>query len=114
MTRREELRARYIEGWYELDPEKLLSTTRADFVFDDPAEAAPVTRDGLVDYMHRWAARAGSDPQWLITDAVRQDKDGIMTDWEWWEITGTGLSGSGLVKTSDEGVFLERITYFKR
>ena len=49
----------------------------------------------LFGYSDPLAARAGRDPQWVITDAVRQDEDGILTDWEWWEITGTGLSGYG-------------------
>ena len=51
MTARFELRARYIEGWYELDAEKLVSAASSDFIFDDPAEALPVNRESLAQYM---------------------------------------------------------------
>jgi hypothetical protein len=114
MSRRFELRARYISAWYEMDAEELLSATRADFVFDDPAERELVTKAGLPDYMIRWQKRANGLNDWNISHLVRQDTDGILTDWEWWEVIGTDLCGSALVLTSDEGVFLERITYFKR
>ena len=39
-----------------------------------------------------------------------QDKDAILTDWEWWEVSGTSLQGAAVVLTSDAGVLLERIT----
>ncbi len=45
---------------------------------------------------------------------MREDENGILTDWLWYEVVGTDLCGSGMVTTSDDGVFFERITYFKR
>lgn len=114
MSGRFELRARYIAGWYELDADKLLSATTEDFVFDDPAEPAAVPRSGLAGYMLRWNQRANHMNEWILQHEVREDKDGILTDWMWWEVVGTDLCGTGLVKTSDAGVFLERITYFRR
>ena len=86
-------------------------------IFDDPREPEPVNREGLVDYMHRWDAWTrsnGANNEWILADEVRDDHNGILTDWEWWELAGTGLCGMALVKTRDEGVFLERITYFNR
>ena len=59
MAKRHELRALYIAGWYDRDPDKLMVTTAADFAFVDPAEPEPVTRDGLAAYMERWLARTG-------------------------------------------------------
>ena len=53
MTARFELRARYIKGWYELDVEKLVSAASSDFIFDDPAEALPVNKESLAQYMVR-------------------------------------------------------------
>ena len=38
----------------------------------------------------------------------------VLTDWEWWELKGSGLSGMAMVKTRDDGVFFERIAYFDR
>ncbi len=117
MSKRSEIRARYIQGWYRLNVDLLLETTNANFVFDDPAEPEPVTRAMLSDYMHRWDIRTralGSTNQWVLSNEVREDKDGILTDWEWWELAGSGLQGTAIVQTSDEGVLLERITYFDR
>ena len=117
MTTRFELRTRYIEGWYELDADKLMSSTSQDFIFDDPAEPEPVIRELLPDYMIRWAKRTrslGATNVWNLSDEVRQDSDGILTDWEWWELVGTDLRGMAIVKTRDDGVFFERITYFDR
>ena len=51
MTTRFELRTRYIEGWYELDADKLISSISHDFVFDDPAEPEPVNRKSLPEFM---------------------------------------------------------------
>jgi hypothetical protein len=106
-----------MEGWYKLDSGLLIASSTKDFTFDDPLEPAPVTQDNLAHYMHRWDAWArelGAENRWRLSNEVRQDKDGILTDWEWWEIPGTALSGSAVIKTRDEGVFLERITYFSR
>ena len=117
MAKRHDLRQRYMEGWYEMDIEKLQSSVAPGFVFDDPVEPEPVTRDMLAGYMERWDRRtraAGSTNEWLLTDHVRKDKDGVLTDWSEWALVGTALRGMELVKTTDEGVLLERITYFDR
>lgn len=112
MAKRHDLRALYIQGWYDLDIDKLMAATAEEFIFDDPAEAAPVTRLELPDYMARWTQRAGQHQDWLLTHEVRQDKDGVLTDWEWWEVRDTPLQGTAVVLTSDQGVTLERITYY--
>lgn len=117
MSKRIELREKYMCGWYELNADLLLETTAIDFVFDDPAEPAPVGRDSIVDYMVRWDARTrslGGNNEWILTLECRQDKDGILTDWEWWEVADSGLCGTAVVQTSDAGVMFERITYFDR
>lgn len=100
-----------------MDTGLLLAATATDFVFEDPAEPGPVTRAMLTDYMQRWDSRAraaGSDNQWILSHETRADNDGILTDWEWWEVIGTELQGAAVVLTNDSGVFLERITYFDR
>ena len=117
MTKREALRAEYIAGWYEKDHARLMRSTRADYVFDDPAdpaEPAPVSRDDLAAYALRWDHRTGGKNDWVLYHEVRQDKGGILTDWLWWHVTGTDLTGAAVVLTSDEGVFLERIAYHRR
>jgi hypothetical protein len=117
MSKRLELRERYIQGWYQLDAELLLSATAMDFIFDDPLEPEPVNRAMLTAYMHRWERRMralGGDNQWVLTHQTRQDRDGILIYWEWWEVSGTSLQGAAVVLTGDAGVLLERITYFDR
>ena len=116
-SRRVEIRELYIQGWYQMDAEILMSSTAQDFIFDDPAEPEPVTRAMLPAYMQRWDARAraaGGDNQWRLTHEFRSDEKGILTDWEWWQLLGTELQGAALVLTGDAGVILERITYFDR
>lgn len=117
LSKREALRENYLQGWYRMDIELLLASTSSEFVFDDPAEPEPVTRDMLAGYMQRWDKRTralGADNQWKLTHELRQDKDGILTDWEWWEVKATDLQGAALILTGDHGVLLERITYFER
>ena len=100
-----------------MDAEQLLATTSEEFIFDDSFEAQPVTREQLPDYMLRWDQRSrelGGNNQRRITHHIRQDKDGILTDWEWWELLDTSLQGAAIVLTGNEGVLLERITYFDR
>lgn len=111
------LRENYMQGWYRMDLDLLLNTTAPDFIFDDPAEAAPVGRAGLAGYMQRWDQRLsalGGDNRWRLTHQLRQDQQGLLTDWEWWEVLGTGVQGSAVIVTGDDGVRLERITYFDR
>ena len=117
MGGRFEKRKTYMDGWYRLDAGLLLGSTTTDFVFDDPLEPGPVSRDRLEDYMQRWYAwtrKMGGDNRWRLCNTLREDRDGILTEWEWWEMPGTPLSGAALVLTRDQGVFLERITYFNR
>ena len=67
--------------------------------------------------MQRWDKRtrdAGATNHWLLSNEVREDKDNIITDWEWWELVGTKMCGMAFIKTGNSGVFLERITYFDR
>ena len=58
MSKRAQHRARYIEGWNSMDAGKLLSSTTENFVFDDPADPAPITKVDLVRYMPVWVERA--------------------------------------------------------
>lgn len=95
----------------------LLAATATDFVFDDPAEPGPVTRDTLAAYMKRWDQRTramGADNQWILTHQMRLDKDGVLTDWLWWEVVATPMQGAAVVLTGNDGVMLERIAYFDR
>jgi hypothetical protein len=116
-SKRIELREKYRQGWYQMDLDMLLATTAPDFIFDDPAEPEPVSRAALADYMQRWDTRVralGSDNEWCLTHQSRNDNNGVLTDWEWWQVTGTAIQGAAVVLTGNDGVQLERITYFDR
>ena len=116
MSKRAQHRARYIEAWDTMDAGKLLASTSDGFVFDDPADPEPVTKASLVAYMPSWPEKAGAlgaPFQFEITDKVVQDKDGVLLEWYWWRLSGTDVEGSALIKTTDEGVISERLTYFK-
>jgi len=117
MTARQrlELREAYMQGWYQMDAKMLVAACAPEFIFDDPAEPEPVTREMLPAYMQRWDERTralGGNNRWRLTHEVREDRDGVMTHWEWWELFGTPLQGAAVVLTGDNGVILERITYF--
>ena len=116
MSKRAELRALYIEAWNTMDPEKLVSAVADDFLFDDPADPEPVTKAALADYMPRGPARAkalGATFRFEMSDKVVQDKDGVLLEWYWWKLTGTGLEGAAVIKTTDDGVVYERLTYYR-
>lgn len=115
--RRIQLREAYMQGWYEMKAENLVAVCAPEFIFDDPVEPEPVTRDMLPAYMQRWDERTralGGSNQWRLTHEVREDNNGILTHWEWWELLDTSLQGAAIVLTGDDGVILERITYFER
>jgi len=116
-SKRIELRESYMQGWYQMDIEMLLASTASGFIFDDPAEPESITRATLPAYMQRWDKRTralGGNNQWRLAHESRIDENGILTDWEWWEVIDSGLQGAALVLTGDTGVLLERITYFDR
>ncbi len=117
IAERVKLRETYIQGWYQMDAEMLLAAIAEDFIFDDPVEPEPVTRQMLPHYMQRWDQRTralGANNQWIITNNLRQDKDGMLMEWLWWEVVDTRLQGAAVVLTGNKGVVLERIAYFDR
>ena len=117
MTDRFSHRASYIDGWYTLDAEKLVSSVTNDFVFDDPALGELVTKAALAEYMISWEDKIrtlGGTGEWELSDIVNHDQDGVLVCWEWWKCIGSGLEGAAIVKTTDAGVLSERIVYYHR
>ena len=116
MSKRSELRARYIAGWETMDAEMLVSSVADDFVFDDPAEAGPITKAELAGYMPVWPEKAkalGTEFDFHIVDKVVQDREGVLLEWYWWRLVGTDVEGSAVIKTTDEGVVSERLSYYR-
>ena len=116
MSKRAQLRAQYIEGWETMNAEKLVSAVTDAFEFDDPADPEPVTKTNLIGYMPVWPEKAralGATFDFEIIDKVVQDKDGVLLEWYWWKLIGTEVEGAAVIKTIDEGVVFERLSYYK-
>jgi len=99
-----------------MDAEMLVSSVTDDFVFDDPADPGPVTKAGLAQYMPNWPKKAkalGAAFEFEITDKTVQDKDGVLIEWYWWKLAGTDVEGTAVIKTTENGVTSERLTYYK-
>jgi len=109
-------RARYIDGWNTMDAAKLMASITDDFIFDDPADPGPITKATLVDYMPVWpnkTAALGAQFTFEIIDKTVQDHEGVLLEWYWWRLIGTTVEGSAVIKTSDDGVISERLTYYR-
>jgi hypothetical protein len=49
-----------------------------------------------------------------LSEVISEEKDGMLTVWCWWEIPGTEIKGSGLIKSNQDGVQSEVITYYTK
>ena len=99
-----------------MDAEKLLMSVTDDFIFDDPADPSPVTKAGLAAYLPSWPEKAGllgAEFDFEIVDRVVADEGGVLLEWYWWQLTGTEVAGSAVIKASDQGVMSERLTYYR-
>ncbi len=115
MSKREEKRKAYGEGWDTWNADLLLSSLTDDFVFDDPAMPEPVIKANMAEYMAGWKDRVkqlGGTGEIGSRDRVTIDKDGAIVSWHWWSFVGTNYEGSAVTRTTDEGVQYERITYY--
>jgi len=115
-SKRARHRARYIDGWNTMDAGKILASVSDEFIFDDPTDPTPITRAMLEDYLPVWPDKAralGAAFEFEMIDKVVQDQDGILREWYWWRLAGTDVEGSAVIKTSDDGVISERLTYYR-
>ncbi|MDD9877311.1 MAG: nuclear transport factor 2 family protein [Magnetovibrio sp.] len=110
----------YAEGWTNGDGETILSATSDAFVFDDP-NAGPVSKAdfpaymaGLRDAVAEIRGGDGDGPFMELSEVVTNEDGGVLTAWCWWEVPGTDIKGSGLIKVAEDGVVSERITYYAK
>lgn len=105
---------RWLEGWRKGDAAMVLSTVTDDFVHDDAVDGR-FTGEEFAAYVEQlFATENTAEGYETITDVVTQEQDGVETTWGWWRTLATPLEGAGLVKTREDGVFLERVTYYSR
>lgn len=111
---------KYAEGWTKGDVSIILNAVSDDYVFDDP-NAGKITKGALTEYLAGMkeavrSLRGGSLPEPFLelTEIVTREDDGVITAWAWWNVPGTELMGSGLIKVGAEGVRSETITYYTK
>ena len=110
----------YAEGWTNGDAGMILSAVSADFVFDDP-NAGHISKAEIVDYLSAMKATALSlhggalpEPFMQLREVVTDAACDTLTAWCWWEVPGTPLKGSGLIKVGVDGVTSEVVSYYTR
>lgn len=110
----------YAQGWTNGDSDTILSVASDSFVFDDPNEGRIAKADFagyLTGLKEAVAALRGDGYEGVfmnLTEVVTKDDDGILTASCWWEIPGTGIQGSGLIKVAADGVVSERLAYYTK
>ena len=112
--------SRYADGWMKGDLETILSSVSSDYVFDDPNEGQ-ITKENLPTYMGQLkeivSSLRGTESETQLmelSEIVTQEEEDGLTAWCWWEIPGTEIKGSGLIKVGPEGVRSERLTYYTK
>ena len=110
----------YAEGWTNGDCETILSATSDQYVFDDP-NAGKIAKADFAEYLaglqEAVASIRGGEYEGLfmeLTEVVTKDDDNGLTASCWFEIPGTGIQGSGLIKVASDGVVYERIAYYTK
>ncbi len=110
----------YAEGWTNGDSVAILSVASDSFVFDDP-NAGKISKGEFAEFLSGLKATVASirgdeheGPFMNLSEVVTKDDDGVLTASCWWEIPGTDIQGSGLIKVGSDGVVSERIAYYTK
>lgn len=108
----------YAAGWTNGDSATILSVASNSFVFDDP-NAGKISKGDFAEFFAGLraivASMRGADhkgPFMELSEVVTKDDDDGLTASCWWEIPGTNIQGSGLIKVTSDGVVSERIAYY--
>ena len=110
----------YAEGWTNGNSDTILSATSDSFVFDDP-NAGKVAKEefqeffaGLKEAVASIRGTGHEGPFMELSEVVTKDDGDGLTASCWWEIPGTDIQGSGLIKVANDGVVSERIAYYTK
>jgi len=113
---RDRILARYLEGWAEASPVKILDATDAGYSFHDPF-VGRFSRRSLPEYFERLQARfarTGAISQRDLLFHLRGPMDRLSRHDElefWREAPRIGLTGISQIKTSPRGVLAESVAY---
>jgi len=104
----------WLEGWRKGDAEMVMSAVTEDFVHDDP-EDGRFSKADFAAYLERlFETELTPEGYETITDVVRWEEDGEETTWGWWRtLKAPSMEGAGLVKARSDGVYLERVAYYR-
>ena len=110
--------ATYAEGWVNGDAETVVGALADGYVLDDP-NYGRVAKHEMETYFTDLRERvchlrggAAVSTLMRLSDLTTKEDDELLVAWTWWEIPGTNLEGSGLMKITLEGVISERLTYY--
>jgi hypothetical protein len=110
----------YAEGWTNGDSATILSVVSDAFIFDDP-NAGKISKADFPEYFSGLKAAAtsmrGADQEGAfmeLSEVITMDGDDGLTASCWWEILGTNIQGSGLIKVANDGVVSEQIAYYTK
>jgi len=110
----------YAEGWTNGDSDTILRATSSSFVFDDPNAGMVAKEDfreffaGLKEAVISKRGAGHKGPFMELSEVVTQENGDVLTASCWWEIPGTDIQGSGLIKVANDGVVSERIAYYTK
>lgn len=110
----------YADGWTKGDAATILKATTENYTYDDP-NAGVISRNAFTSYLNGLKQTVAScsggklpDPFMKLSEVVTQEAAGVLTAWCWWEVPGTDIKGSGLIKVTPTGVRSEVITYYTK
>jgi len=110
----------YIEGWVQGDTEKMLSVLATDYTYDDP-DTKIYTRENFTDLINGFKNTVFDvcgdqlpTPFMRVSEVVTEVVGGGLRAWCSWEIPGSELRGSSLVKADVSGIRSEVVTYYTR
>lgn len=110
----------YAEGWTNGDSDTILGATSESFVFDDP-NARRVSKGefkaffaGLKEAVATIRGDGYEGPFMELSEVLTKDDGDRLTASCWWEIPGTNIRGSGLIKVANDGVVSELIAYYAK
>ncbi len=110
----------YAEGWTNGDSDTILGATSEAFVFDDPNARRVSKGDfkaffaGLKEAVATIRGDGYEGPFMELSEVLTKDDGDGLTASCWWEIPGTNIRGSGLIKVENDGVVSELIAYYTK
>jgi len=111
----------FARGWNQGDLEAIMSSLAPAFSLDDP-NVGQVSRESVPEYLANLKSVVaslrddGADEQPLMemSDVVIKNDELPVSVWTWWNVPGTPIGGSALVKVGEDGVISERLSYYTK